>query len=244
MKKLNTIHHQCLQLVLGSYASSPVESLYAKSHKLPLALRQHKLALQYYIKRCSCPSKSAYNCVLQPQYKELYNLKETAIKLLGICIESNINKVKIKNALIHETILSKTSPWLIKQPTVLISLVKWSKIETSTTVFMEKIYNILQKYINCKYIHQMSPKILLVGCSAILNKSAYMTSSIDLALGIITDCESFIIYLDSLSVLMSLKYENLTNPLITKLFNKINILCIIFCWIPNHPEKWKSKYVY
>lgn len=70
-----------------------------------MALRQHKLKLQYYIKLCLCPSDLVYNCVLQPQYKELYNLKKTAIKPFGICIENNINKLKINIALIHETLL-------------------------------------------------------------------------------------------------------------------------------------------
>lgn len=79
MKELDAIHHQSLWLILGAYNTSLIESLYAEAHELPFAIRLHKLALQYYTKFCSCPNSLAYSCVFQPQYKELYNLKENLL---------------------------------------------------------------------------------------------------------------------------------------------------------------------
>ena len=48
----------------------------------------------------------------------------------------------------------------------------------------------------------------------------------------------FIIHLDSISVVQSLKYTKLENPLIVNIFNKLNLLIhskkVRFCWIPSH----------
>ena len=53
-----------------------------------------------------------------------------------------------------------------------------------------------------------------------------------------SNSKKFIIHLDSISVLQSLKYIKLENPLIIKIFNKLNSLIhtkkVIFCWIPSH----------
>ena len=64
--------------------------------------------------------------------------------------------------------------------------------------------------------------------------------AINLALDLIStsSCKKFIIHSDSISVLQSLKYTKLENPLIVKIFNKLNSLIhskkVIFCWIPSH----------
>ena len=61
--------------------------------------------------------------------------------------------------------------------------------------------------------------------------------AINLALDLISTSNSkkFIIHSDSISLLQSLKLEN---PLIVKIFNKLNSLIhskkVIFCWIPSH----------
>ena len=52
LKELNTIHHQGL----GTYSTSPIESLYSEADEPPLTLRCKKLALQYSIKLEILPS--------------------------------------------------------------------------------------------------------------------------------------------------------------------------------------------
>ena len=64
LNTLNTIHHQGLRLALGAFSTSPVESLYAETSEAPLTARRNKLGVQYYTKLVSCPSNSAYDCVL------------------------------------------------------------------------------------------------------------------------------------------------------------------------------------
>ena len=66
-------------------------------------------------------------------------------------------------------------------------------------------------------------------------------TAINLALDAIaeSDDDYFIIFSDSLSVLLSLHNKKLDNPLILELLQKLNHLScahktIYFCWIPSH----------
>ena len=61
-----------LRLALGALRTSPVESLYVEANEAPLSLRREKLALQYYTKLQSCPSNPAFECTIDPKYKELF----------------------------------------------------------------------------------------------------------------------------------------------------------------------------
>ena len=93
-----------------------------------------------------------------------------------------------------------------------------------------------------------------VGCAAILNNltikrrlpsntsifTAEITA-IDLALDVVSESEDdyFIIFSDSLSVLLSLHNMRVDNPLILKLLEKLHPLScahktIYLCWIPRH----------
>ena len=50
--------------------------------------------------------------------------------------------------------------------------------------------------------------------------------------------KEYIIFLDSLSVLLSLRNKKLENPLIIKLMNRLDLMSnskgIMICWIPSH----------
>ena len=90
-------------------------------------------------------------------------------------------------------------------------------------------------------------------CMAVLNKivlkkalpresSIFTTEAraIDLALNIISKSKhkKFIIFSDSLSVLLSLRNKKFQNPLIIKLLSRFNSISnrkeIIICWTPSH----------
>ena len=47
---LNAVHHQGLRLALGTFRTSPVQSLYIEANKLSLNNRRNKLAMQYVVK--------------------------------------------------------------------------------------------------------------------------------------------------------------------------------------------------
>ena len=45
LKQLNTKHHQGLSRALGTYKTSPTESLYTEVNESPLSIRRQKLVL-------------------------------------------------------------------------------------------------------------------------------------------------------------------------------------------------------
>ena len=86
-------------------------------------------------------------------------------------------------------------------------------------------------------LHKKSLKKCLPKEASIFSAEIY---AINLALDLISTSSSkkFIIHSDSISVLQSLKNTKLENPLIVKIFNKLNSLIhskkVIFCWISSH----------
>ena len=79
LRCLDSIHHLGFRLALGALRTSPVKNLYVEANEAPLSLRREKLALQYFTKLQSCPSNHAFECTINPKYKELFARKESAI---------------------------------------------------------------------------------------------------------------------------------------------------------------------
>lgn len=77
---LNTIHHEGLRPILRAFKPSSVESLYRESHEPPLQLRHEKLALQYYIKLKSFPTKTTYKSTFHSKLRNVFDQKEKEIK--------------------------------------------------------------------------------------------------------------------------------------------------------------------
>ena len=220
----------------------------------PLSLRREKLALiQYYTKLQSCPSNSAFECTIYPKYKEYFARKELAIPTFGIRIQSILDGSNIDNNNIHETIIPEVPPWTLHHPKVCLDLSDLSK-DTPPHVYIQKFNEIKDQHSYCTPIYTDGSKDNdRVGCGAILNNisiqqrlpscasiiTAEMTA-INVALDAIaeSDDDYFIIFSDSLSVLLSLHNKKLDNPLILKLLQKLHLSCahktVHFCWIPSH----------
>ena len=170
LKELDSIHHQGLRLVLGAFSTSPVESLYAEANEAPLSLRRQKLALQFYTKLYSCPSNSAYNCVFDPQYKVLFEHKTNAIKPFGLRMEEILEESEMDLNCIHESIISDTPPWLLKQPEILLHLTKYSKSDTNPSFFLEEYHTVKEQYPEYIHIYTDGSKIDdKTGCAAVLD---------------------------------------------------------------------------
>ena len=89
LRCLDSIHHLGLRLALGALQTSAVESLYVEANEAPLSLRREKFVLQ------SCPSNPAFECTIDPKYKELFARKESAIPSFGIIIQSVLDASNI-----------------------------------------------------------------------------------------------------------------------------------------------------
>ena len=255
LRCLDSIHHLGLRLALGALRTSPVESLYVEANEAPLSLRREKLALQYFTKLQSCPSNPAFECTINPKYKECFARKESAIPTFGIRIQSLLDDSNIENNNVHETIISEVSPWTLHHPKVNLDLSELSKKDTPAPLFIQKFNEIKDDHSYCTPVYTDGSKDNdRVGCGAIINNLSIKqrlpsnasiftaeATAIDLALDAITesDDDHFIIFSDSLSVLLSLKNKKMDNPLILKLLQKLHHLScahktVHFCWIPSH----------
>ena len=250
LRCLDFIHHMGLRLALGALRTSPVESLYVEANEAPLSLRREKLALQYFTKLQSCPSNPAFECTINPKYKDLFARKESAIPSFGVRMQSVLDNSNILNENVHETVIPEVPPWT--QPRVNLDLIHVRKTHHLLVLF-KKYNEIKDEHSYCTPIYtDRSKDNDRAGCAAIINNISIRLPSnasiftaeikaIDLALDAIAESEDdhFIIFSDSLSVLSSLENKNLDNPLVVNLLHKLHWLSIAhkticFCWIPSH----------
>ena len=255
LRCLDSIHHLGLRLALGALRTSPVESLYVEANEAPLSLRRDKLALQYYTKLQSCPSNPSFDCTINPKYQDIFARKESAIPTFGIQIQSLLENSNIPNNNVHESIIPEVPPWTLYRPKVNLHLSHFFKSETPSHIFIQKFNEIKDEHSYCTTIYTDGSKDNnRVGCAAIVNNltikerlpsnASIFTSeirAIDLALDVVSESEDdyFIIFSDSLSVLLSLHNMKVDNPLILKLLEKLHHLScahktIYLCWIPSH----------
>ena len=229
LQRLETIHHQGLRLTLGSFNTSPKESLYIEANEPPLYLRRQKLALQYYIKLISCPQNPAYDYTDKTKYENLYQNNSKKIRLFSLRISDLLNEIKINTKIVHHTILSKTAPWTVRQPTINLELTKLPKTKTHPITYQEKLIKIQNKFPDHYHIYTDGSKQgKKVGCAAISQQKKELlkclpneasiysakTTAIDLAMNIIANhkASKFIIYADSKSVLLALQNRDTSPP--------------------------------
>ena len=220
--------------------TSPVESLYVAANEVPLSLRREKLALQYYTKLQSCPSNPAFECTINPKYQELFARKESTIPTFGIRIKAVLENSGIFNDNVHQTIILEIPPLTLHRPRVNLELSSLSKNDTLSPVFIQKFNEIKNDHSYCTPIYIDGSKDNdRVECGTIIDNSAFKqrlpnnasiftaeVTAIDLALDAIneSDDDHFIIFSDSLPVVLSQHNMKLNNPLILKLLEKLHHL--------------------
>ena len=133
LEMLDPIHHQGLRLALGSFRTSPSESLLAKANKPSLYNRRLKLSMQYALKLKSNPLNPTYETVFEPQYKTLFQNKPNMIPSFGIRISSEFK-------------VPDVPPWTFSQPRVLFSLHNDKKSQTDPLVFRTKYHELLSNF--------------------------------------------------------------------------------------------------
>ena len=178
-----------------------------------------------------------------------------AIPTFGIRVQSILDGSNIDNSNIHETIIPEVPPWTLHHPKVCLDLSDLSKKNTPPHVYIQEFNEIKDQHSYCTPIYTDGSKDNdRVGCGAIFNNISFQqrlpscasiftaeVTAINLALDAISESDDdyFIIFSDSLSVLLSLHNKKLDNPLILKLLQKFHHLScahktVHFCWIPSH----------
>ena len=185
----------------------------------------------------------------------MFARKESAIPTFGIRIKAVLENSGISNDNVHQTIISEIPPWNLHRPRVNLELSSLSKKDTPSPIFIQNFNEIKNVHSYCTPIYTDGLKDNdRVGCGTSIDNSSFKqrlpsnasiftaeATAIDLALDAITesDDDHFIIFSDSLSVLLSLHNMKLDNPLILKLLEKLHHLScahktIHLCWIPSH----------
>ena len=107
---------------------------------LHASLDHTKLALQYYTKLQSCPSNPAFECTIDPKYKELFARKESAIPSFGIRIQSVLYISNILNDNVDAIVISHVPPWTMHHPKVCLDLSVLAKKDTPSHIYIQKFY--------------------------------------------------------------------------------------------------------
>ena len=75
LQMLDPVYNQGLMLCLGTFRTSPVESLYTDAHEPCLGARRAKLSLQYASKIKSLPKHPTHDAVFDNKYMKLFAAK-------------------------------------------------------------------------------------------------------------------------------------------------------------------------
>ena len=98
-----------------------------------------KLALQYYTKLQSCPSNPAFECTIDPKYKELFARKESPIPSFGIRIRSLLDASSILTDNVDATVIPQVPPWTMHHPKVCLDLSVLAKKDTPISCLHSKV---------------------------------------------------------------------------------------------------------
>ena len=142
-----------MRLALGALRTSPVKILYIEANEAPLCVRREKLALQYYTKLQSCPSNPAFECTIDPKYKELFARKDSAILSFGIRIKSVLDVSNILNDNVDATVIPEVPPWTIHHRKVCLDISVLAKKDTPSQVYIQKFNEIKDQYSYCTPIY-------------------------------------------------------------------------------------------
>ena len=146
LAKLDPVHNQGLCLSLGTFCSSPVESLYVEAHEPPLEIRRNKLVLQYALKLKANQENPAYDVVFNPKHQDLYQNKTSATDFLGIHWQKLLEKANIDVEEIAINSIPDVPIWDSEPVTVDFILSEFDKSSTSSTVFISRFNELKQKY--------------------------------------------------------------------------------------------------
>ena len=150
LRKLDSIHNLGLRLALGSFRTSPVNSLYAEANEPSLNLRRKKLSLQYYLKLKSNHDNPTHKVEIEPLYKDEFLKREKVIPLFSLRCEADINSLDCDLEDVANYKISEVPLWTSKSQTYLYNLASDKKAITDPVVFKTKFLEAKEQY----YTHE------------------------------------------------------------------------------------------
>ena len=221
---LDPIANQGLRLCPGAFQTSPIESLHVETGEPSLETRRLKLSLQYYMQMKANPENPAYSCVVNPEYKRLFNNKPGTIPPLGMRLQPHLEDMAVKLDAISVVRPPECPPWLLQQPNILFNLSDLRKGDTCPLVFQSMLLELFCRFPKHRKVYTEGSKedkrtAMSFVCdhefSCRMNDEASICTAellaIEAAIEYIWDSsdEEFMIITDSLSSLQSKKLNNL-----------------------------------
>jgi len=109
---------------------------------MPMELRRRWLASQYLLKICSNLSNPVRNCAFDKRFTKLFDKRPNQIRPLGLLVKTDLSAIGFKQKDIFTSSISTVPPWLLKTPSVDLSLSNFTKAETIPEVFKCKFLEI------------------------------------------------------------------------------------------------------
>ena len=255
IKLLDPIHNEGLRLCLGSFRTTPAESLYVQANEPSLYYRRDKLSLQYAAKLSANSTNATYKCVFEPSYQEIYDKRQKAIRPFGLRIQPKIEAAGLNLDQVAEQLIAEIPPWTIQIPRIIFDLCQFKKSETDNSIFINSFHEILECYKDYVHLYTDGSKDgAKVGAALVtpaFNVQSHLPDNMSiftaelkallLALEFIADSESerFVIFSDSLSSLQAIGNQKVESPLIWDFLYCYTCLLnegkeIILCWLPSH----------
>ena len=116
--------------------------LHMEANEMPMELRRRRLASQYSLKICSNLSNPARNCAFDERFMKFFDKRPNQIHPLGLRIKTDLSTIGFKQKHIFTWSISTVPPWLLKPPSIDVSLSSFAKAETIPEVFKSKFLEI------------------------------------------------------------------------------------------------------
>ena len=137
LQMLDSVHHQGHRFCLGTFRTSPVESLYIDAHKPCLGARLQSLVTLNILNIT----------VFDNKYMKLFDARKNAIHTFGLCIKQFLTGFNILETLSYFVL----PPWCIKPLKIVLDQVQLKEDHTDASVYQQLFMAIKGRSHSCLY---------------------------------------------------------------------------------------------
>ena len=92
------------------------------------------------------PENPAYSCVVNPEYKRLFNNKPGTILTLGIRLQPHLEDMEVELDAISVVRPPECPPWLLQRPNILFNLSDLRKGDTCPLIFQSMLLELFCRF--------------------------------------------------------------------------------------------------
>lgn len=255
-RTLDVVHNSAIRIVTGAFRTSPVTSILAEAHELPLALRRDMLSMRYACKLRQFPEHPTYSHVFARRSLAVFQHGRQP-RAVPFCVRVKrlLREAEINVRRIRPVLASQFPPWELRCPEIDTSLTRVNIKQLTETEARSLALERMGSYANYQHVYTDGSKTETgVGSAFVMDhvtrsftlpqRATVYTSeliAIIKALSFIEVCDGdeYVIFTDSLSSLLALKDFNTQHPLLQDILVKATSLAqrgrnVVFCWIPSH----------